>query len=141
MTEALQTSRPVEGPLEPSVGRLPVAAHRFDNAKRRRPDHHARQAMLTPPYALEPVRELLVGIQDMGAAGLTSSAFEMASRAGSGVSLDLDQVPARPGRGFAAAARRACSAASRGPVKSSTTLTSRACSRAFARSTRAVSRS
>ena len=29
--------------------------------------------------------ELLVGIQDMGAAGLTSSAFEMASRAGSGV--------------------------------------------------------
>ena len=39
--------------------------------------------------------ELLVGIQDMGAAGLTSSAFEMASRAGSGVSLDLDQVPAR----------------------------------------------
>jgi phosphoribosylformylglycinamidine synthase len=39
--------------------------------------------------------ELLVGIQDMGAAGLTSSSFEMASRAGSGVDLDLDQVPAR----------------------------------------------
>jgi phosphoribosylformylglycinamidine synthase len=39
--------------------------------------------------------ELLVGIQDMGAAGLTSSAFEMASRAGSGVRLDLDQVPTR----------------------------------------------
>ena len=48
--------------LEPGVGRLPVAAHRFDNAKRRRPDHHARQAMLTPPYVLEPVRELLDGI-------------------------------------------------------------------------------
>lgn len=38
------------------------AAHRFDNAKRRRPDHHARQAMLTPAYVLEPVRELLGGI-------------------------------------------------------------------------------
>ena len=48
--------------LEASFGRLPVAAHRFDNAKRRRPDHHARQAMLTPPYVLEPVRELLGGI-------------------------------------------------------------------------------
>ena len=39
------------------------AAHRFDNAKRRRPDHHARQAMLTPAYVLEPVRELLGGIE------------------------------------------------------------------------------
>jgi phosphoribosylformylglycinamidine synthase subunit PurL len=39
--------------------------------------------------------ELLVGIQDMGAAGLTSSAFEMASRAGSGVDLNLSLVPAR----------------------------------------------
>lgn len=38
------------------------AAHRFDNAKRRRPDHHARQAMLTPTYVLEPIRELLGGI-------------------------------------------------------------------------------
>jgi phosphoribosylformylglycinamidine synthase len=37
----------------------------------------------------------LVGIQDMGAAGLTSSAFEMASRAGSGIVLDLDRVPTR----------------------------------------------
>lgn len=35
------------------------ASHRFDNEKRRRPDHHARQAMLTPAYVLEPVRKLL----------------------------------------------------------------------------------
>lgn len=41
---------------------MTVASHRFDNAKRRRPDHHARQAMLTPPYVLEPVRALLGGI-------------------------------------------------------------------------------
>jgi len=39
-----------------------IAQHRFDNAKRRRPEHHARQAMLTPAYVLEPVRELLGGI-------------------------------------------------------------------------------
>lgn len=39
-----------------------IAEHRFDNGKRRRPDHHARQAMLTPSYILEPVRELLGGI-------------------------------------------------------------------------------
>lgn len=39
-----------------------IAAHRFDNAKRRRPDSHARQAMLTPAYVLEPLREVLGGI-------------------------------------------------------------------------------
>lgn len=40
-------------------------------------------------------RRLVVGIQDMGAAGLTSSSFEMASRAGCGLELDLDAVPVR----------------------------------------------
>ncbi len=38
---------------------------------------------------------LVVGLQDMGAAGLTSSAFEMAGRAGNGLYMDLDQVPVR----------------------------------------------
>lgn len=37
----------------------------------------------------------IVGIQDMGAAGLTSSSFEMASRAGTGLELILDQIPMR----------------------------------------------
>lgn len=37
----------------------------------------------------------VVGIQDMGAAGLTSSAFEMAGRSGSGLVMHLDKVPAR----------------------------------------------
>lgn len=41
---------------------MPVASHRFDNAKRRRPDSHARQAMLTPEYVLGPVKVLLSGI-------------------------------------------------------------------------------
>jgi phosphoribosylformylglycinamidine synthase len=40
-------------------------------------------------------KDLLVGIQDMGAAGLTSSSCEMASRAGNGVELDLTHVPRR----------------------------------------------
>ncbi|MCL2013083.1 MAG: phosphoribosylformylglycinamidine synthase subunit PurL [Cystobacterineae bacterium] len=39
--------------------------------------------------------DALVGIQDMGAAGLTSSSIEMASRAGSGLVLELSQVPLR----------------------------------------------
>ncbi len=38
---------------------------------------------------------VLEGIQDMGAAGLTSSTVEMASRAGNGVELNLDLVPRR----------------------------------------------
>ncbi len=39
--------------------------------------------------------DILVGIQDMGAAGLVSSTSEMASKAGSGLSLNLDNVPQR----------------------------------------------
>lgn len=39
--------------------------------------------------------EILVGIQDMGAAGLVSSSSEMASKAGSGLELHLDDVPQR----------------------------------------------
>ena len=39
--------------------------------------------------------DYIVGIQDMGAAGLTSSSFEMAGRSGSGMIMHLDKVPAR----------------------------------------------
>jgi phosphoribosylformylglycinamidine synthase len=39
--------------------------------------------------------DVIIGIQDMGAAGLTSSSFEMASKGGVGVELDLDLVPVR----------------------------------------------
>lgn len=39
--------------------------------------------------------DILVGIQDMGAAGLVSSSSEMASKAGSGLHLNLDDVPQR----------------------------------------------
>jgi phosphoribosylformylglycinamidine synthase len=37
----------------------------------------------------------IAGIQDMGAAGLTSSSVEMAARAGTGLELDLSLVPQR----------------------------------------------
>ncbi len=37
----------------------------------------------------------IISIQDMGAAGLTSSSVEMASKGGLGIELDLDKVPCR----------------------------------------------
>ncbi|MDT7041156.1 phosphoribosylformylglycinamidine synthase subunit PurL [Candidatus Nitronereus thalassa] len=40
-------------------------------------------------------KDILAGIQDMGAAGLTSSSCEMASRAGTGIELELANVPRR----------------------------------------------
>jgi len=39
--------------------------------------------------------EAIVAIQDMGAAGLTSSAFEMAGKGGLGLDFQLDKVPMR----------------------------------------------
>jgi len=39
--------------------------------------------------------DAIIGIQDMGAAGLTSSGVEMADKGGVGIELDLDLVPCR----------------------------------------------
>ena len=39
--------------------------------------------------------DAIVAIQDMGAAGLTSSSFEMASKGGMGVELNMETVPCR----------------------------------------------
>src|SRR6187551_797184 len=39
--------------------------------------------------------DAIVAIQDMGAAGLTSSSVEMASKGGAGIRLDMNQVPCR----------------------------------------------
>jgi len=39
--------------------------------------------------------DAIIAIQDMGAAGLTSSAVEMAGKGGLGIELDLDRVPVR----------------------------------------------
>ncbi len=40
-------------------------------------------------------RELIVGIQDMGAAGLTCSASEMSAKGNSGIEIDIVKVPVR----------------------------------------------
>ncbi|MFZ4806566.1 MAG: phosphoribosylformylglycinamidine synthase subunit PurL [Hyphomicrobiaceae bacterium] len=40
-------------------------------------------------------RDVIIAIQDMGAAGLTSSTSEMADKGGVGIDLDLDHVPQR----------------------------------------------
>ncbi len=39
--------------------------------------------------------DAIIAIQDMGAAGLTSSSAEMGDKGGSGIELDLDKVPQR----------------------------------------------
>ena len=39
--------------------------------------------------------DAIVAIQDMGAAGLTSSSVEMACKGGAGIRLDMDKVPCR----------------------------------------------
>ena len=39
--------------------------------------------------------DAIIAIQDMGAAGLTSSSSEMADKGGAGIELDLDHVPQR----------------------------------------------
>jgi phosphoribosylformylglycinamidine synthase II len=46
--------------------------------------------------SLEVLQEdAVIGLQDLGAAGLTSSAAEMAGRAGSGLYIDVEKVPLR----------------------------------------------
>ena len=39
--------------------------------------------------------DCIIGIQDMGAAGLTSSSVEMAAKDNNGIAIDLDKVPVR----------------------------------------------
>ncbi len=40
-------------------------------------------------------KDLIIGIQDMGAAGITCSSAEMSARGESGVTIDIDKVPVR----------------------------------------------
>lgn len=77
-----------------------MASDSFDEAsEKKRPTVQVGDPF-TEKLLLEACLELFatdycVGIQDMGAAGLTSSSFEMADRAGTGLTLDLDRVPQR----------------------------------------------
>ena len=77
-----------------------MASDVFDDAKsQRRPTVQVGDPFVEK-LVLEAVLEILEGdavvaIQDMGAAGLTSSTFEMCSRGGVGMELDLSKVPMR----------------------------------------------
>jgi phosphoribosylformylglycinamidine synthase len=54
------------------------------------------QEKLLLEATLEVIKEeLVIGVQDMGAAGLTSSAFEMSDSGSHGMTLHLDRVPVR----------------------------------------------
>ncbi|CAM9121297.1 unnamed protein product [Phaeothamnion confervicola] len=70
-----------------------------DNSEEKRPTVQVGDPF-TEKLLLEACLELMAGdaviaIQDMGAAGLTCSAVEMASKGGLGLLLDLDKVPCR----------------------------------------------
>ena len=58
-------------------------------------DPFIEKLLLEACLELFKTKDVVVGIQDMGAAGLTSSAFEMAGKSGAGMVMHLDQVPAR----------------------------------------------
>ena len=77
-----------------------MASESFDDeSEAKRPtvqvgDPFAEKVLLEA--CLEAMRtEAVMAIQDMGAAGLTSTCFEMAGRGGLGIRLELDRVPLR----------------------------------------------
>ncbi|MBB5021472.1 phosphoribosylformylglycinamidine synthase subunit PurL [Desulfurispira natronophila] len=77
-----------------------MASADFDeNSEEKRPTVQVGDPF-TEKLLLEACLELMqtdhiIGIQDMGAAGLTSSSFEMADRAGMGIEMWLDNIPCR----------------------------------------------
>jgi phosphoribosylformylglycinamidine synthase II len=77
-----------------------MASAEFDeNSEEKRPTVQVGDPF-TEKLLLEACLELMatdaiIAIQDMGAAGLTSSSAEMASKGDSGIELDLDHVPQR----------------------------------------------
>src|SRR5271156_4893959 len=80
-------------------GATMASAEFTDEAEAKRPTVQVGDPF-TEKLLLEACLELMatdaiVAIQDMGAAGLTSSSAEMASKGGSGIELDLDRVPQR----------------------------------------------
>ncbi|MBN8549685.1 MAG: phosphoribosylformylglycinamidine synthase subunit PurL [Deltaproteobacteria bacterium] len=77
-----------------------MASEEFDdNSEEKRPTVQVGDPF-TEKLLLEACLEVMqtgavVGIQDMGAAGMTSSTYEMADRAGTGVRIHLDRIPQR----------------------------------------------
>ncbi len=80
-------------------GATMASAEFDDNAEQQRPTVQAGDPF-TEKLLLEACLELMqedaiISIQDMGAAGLTSSSVEIAAKGGIGVEIDLDKVPQR----------------------------------------------
>ncbi len=80
-------------------GATMASAEFSDDAEEKRPTVQVGDPF-TEKLLIEACLELMatdaiVAIQDMGAAGLTSSSVEMASKGGVGMRLDLDRVPCR----------------------------------------------
>jgi phosphoribosylformylglycinamidine synthase subunit PurL len=80
-------------------GATMASAEFADDSEEKRPTVQVGDPF-TEKLLIEACLELMAGdaivaIQDMGAAGLTSSSVEMASKGGVGIDLDLDQVPQR----------------------------------------------
>ncbi|MBX6322192.1 MAG: phosphoribosylformylglycinamidine synthase subunit PurL, partial [Rhodospirillaceae bacterium] len=83
-------------------GATMASAEFGDDAERKRPTVQVGDPFMEK-LLLEACLELMatdaiVSIQDMGAAGLTSSSVEMAAKGGLGIELDLDRVPVREAR-------------------------------------------
>ena len=86
-------------------GATMASAEFSDDSEEKRPTVQVGDPF-TEKLLIEACLELMAGdaivaIQDMGAAGLTSSSVEMAGKGGLGIELDLDQVPTRE-RGMSA---------------------------------------
>ena len=80
-------------------GATMASAEFSDDAEEKRPTVQVGDAF-TEKLLIEACLELMskdaiIAIQDMGAAGLTSSSCEMADKGGVGIDLDLDKVPQR----------------------------------------------
>jgi phosphoribosylformylglycinamidine synthase len=80
-------------------GATMASAEFDDNSDEKRPTVQVGDPF-TEKLLIEACLELMatdaiVAIQDMGAAGLTSSSVEMAGKGGLGIEIDIDKVPAR----------------------------------------------
>lgn len=80
-------------------GATMASAEFDDNSEEKRPTVQVGDPF-TEKLLIEACLELMatdaiLAIQDMGAAGLTSSSLEMAGKGGTGVELELDKVPTR----------------------------------------------
>ena len=70
-------------------------ASREDRPAVQKGDPFMEKLLIEACLEMMAVPGLVVGIQDMGAAGLTCSTCETASRGGTGIEIELDQVPQR----------------------------------------------